>query len=377
MTDAIPFNRPHHPGEEIEIAAEALRSGWTGGNGPFTQACEQALQELTGSARVLLTSSCTGALEMAAILAGVGPGDEVVMPSYTFASTATAFVLRGATPVFVDIDEATLSIDSRRAAEAIGPRTRALVVVHYAGACADMEALSSIAAAASLLMIEDAAQAVGSQWKGRALGTFGALGAFSFHETKNVTCGEGGALLVNDERFAARAEVLQEKGTNRAQFARGEVDRYRWMDLGSSWLMPEASAAMLSLQLGRLEAVTAARLRIWSRYHERLAPLEEAGRLRRPRVLDGCRHNAHIYPILLGDPGARDQVAAQLGRRGISAYFHYTPLHSSPAGQRYARVAGPMTVTDRVAGSLLRLPLWFGMTEGDADRVCDALAEIL
>jgi dTDP-4-amino-4,6-dideoxygalactose transaminase len=368
-TTRLPFNRPYRTGAEAASVAAAIEAGWTGGNGPQTQRCEDLLGELTGASRVLMTHSCTGALEMAALLAGVGPGDEVVMPSFTFVSTANAFVLRGATPVFVDIDPGTLNIDPRLAADAVTKRTRAVVAVHYGGIGCDMEALGALTQDRGLLLVEDAAQCIGSSVDGRALGTIGALGTLSFHETKNVSCGEGGALLINDERLIERAEILQEKGTDRRRFARGEVDHYTWVDVGSSVLMSDITAALLADQLAYVEQITAARLAIWEAYHAAFEPLERAGLVRRPVVPEGVQHNAHLYRLQLADRATRDGVIAALAAAGISAYFHYVPLHSAPAGLRNARVHGSMEVTDAAAQQLVRLPLWVGLTEDDIGRV--------
>ena len=353
---------------------EAIAGGWTGGNGPFAARCERLLAELTGARRVLLTHSCTGALEIAALLAEVGPGDEVVLPSFTFVSTANAFVLRGATPVFADIRPDTLMLDADAVADAVTPATRAIVPVHYAGGAGDLDAIAAIAGRHGLMVIEDAAQAVGATWGGRPLGSLGALGTLSFHETKNISCGEGGALLINDERYAERAEVLQEKGTSRARFARGEVGHYTWVDLGSSYLMSDVTAALLLGQLERLEAITAARLEIWDAYHAALEPLERAGLVQRPRFSAGSRHNGHMYYLILPDRDRRDALIARLRGEGIHAYFHYVPLHSSPAGRRFGRAHGELPVTESVAGRLVRLPLWVGMTAADVERVTAAVA---
>ena len=320
----------------------------------------------------------TARWKMAALLSQVGPGDEVVMPSFTFVSTANAFVLRGATPVFVDVDPDTLNIDPRRAADAVGDRTRALVAVHYGGIGCDMQALGALAAERGLLLVEDAAQCIGASAGGRALGTFGALGTLSFHETKNVSCGEGGALLVNDERLAARAEILQEKGTDRRRFARGDVDHYGWVDLGSSFLMSEFTAALLAGQLERVAEINAARMAIWDAYHAAFAPLEASGLCAPPRGARG--HAPQRAPL---PPGARRPRDARQGhrhareRRSISAYFHYVPLHSAPAGLRHGRVHGRMDVTDAAAASLVRLPLWVGMTDADVARVSAAVRRAL
>lgn len=374
---SIPFNRPYRTGDEPARVAEAIESGWTGGNGPFSRRAEALLEELTGAERVLLTHSCTGALEMAALLSEVGPGDEVVLPSFTFVSTANAFALRGAVPVFADVDPATLCLDPASVEAALGPRTRVVVPVHYAGVGCDMAALGELARAHDLLVVEDAAQAIDATWDGRALGTFGALGTLSFHETKNVSSGEGGALLLNEPRWIERAEVLQEKGTNRAQFSRSEVDRYTWVDVGSSFLMSDATAALLVGQLERVHAITEARREVWRRYHEGLRPLEERGVLRRPAVPEAARPNGHLYYVLLEDRATRDRVIAGLAERGIAAYFHYVPLHSSPAGRRLGRTPVPLDVTESVADRLVRLPLWVGLGEAEVDRVVTAVGDVL
>jgi dTDP-4-amino-4,6-dideoxygalactose transaminase len=373
----LPFNRAYRTGDEAARIAAAIDGGWTGGNGPQTARCEELLGELTGARRVLLTHSCSGALEMAALLAGVGPGDEVVLPSFTFVSTANAFVLRGATPVFVDVDPDTLNIDPWRAADAVTDRTRVVVAVHYGGVGCDMAALGALAADRGLLLVEDAAQGIGASVDGRALGTIGDLGALSFHETKNVSCGEGGALLINDERLIERAEVLQEKGTNRRRFARGEVDHYTWVDVGSSFLMSDITAALLAEQLERVAEITAARMAIWDAYHAAFEPLERAGLVQRAVVPERAQHNAHLYRLLLADRTTRDGVIAALAAADIGAYFHYVPLHSAPAGRRYGRVHGPMDVTDAAAAQLVRLPLWVGLTEDDIARVATEVRRAL
>lgn len=370
----LPFNRPLRTGGEAERVAAAFDRGWTGGNGPASEHCQALLRELTGTRTVLLTHSCTGALEMIALLAGVGPGDEVIMPSFTFSSTANAFVLRGATPVFVDVDAETLNIDPARVADAITPQTRAIMAVHYGGVGCDMRALGTLAREQDLLLLEDAAQCVGATLDGQALGAIGDLGALSFHETKNISCGEGGALLVNGERFAERAEILQEKGTNRQRFQRGEVDHYTWVDVGSSFLMSDVTAALLAEQLERVDEITAARLEIWEAYHAAFEDAEQAAVLRRPVVPTGARHNAHLYRLMLADRGARDRLIAALEADGIAAYFHYVPLHSAPAGRRFGRVHGPMDVTDAAADQVLRLPLWVGLTADDIARVAQGIA---
>jgi dTDP-4-amino-4,6-dideoxygalactose transaminase len=369
---AIPFNRPVVTGAEHEALDEALDSGYTGGNGPIARRCEKWLEELTGAAKVLLTPSCTGALEMAALLLDVGPGDEVVMPSFTFVSTANAFVLRGATPVFVDIREDDLGLDPALVEDAVGERTRAIVPIHYGGGAARIEDLLELAGRRSLPVVEDAAQAVMTRVGERALGGFGDLGAFSFHETKNLSCGEGGALAINRADLVERAEMLQEKGTNRQRFVRGEVRAYTWVDLGSSFLLSDLSAALLWTQLERAEAITAERVRIWRHYHEAFEDLETRGDARMPHIPPDVRHNGHIFYLLTADRRTRDGFIAALGAEGIRAQFHYVPLHSSPAGRRFGRVSGSIERTDDISARLVRLPLWAGMTDADVERVVDA-----
>jgi dTDP-4-amino-4,6-dideoxygalactose transaminase len=363
-------------GRELSYIAQAHQNHRLAGDGPFTAACSHWLEQRTGARKALLTHSCTAALDMAAILAGIGPGDEVIMPSYTFVSTANAFVLRGGVPVFVDIRPDTLNIDETLIEAAITPRTKAVVPVHYAGVGCEMEPIVDIARRHHLLVIEDAAQGLMTEHRERSLGAIGHLGTVSFHETKNVISGEGGALLINDARFIERAEIVREKGTDRSRFFRGEVDKYTWVDIGSSYLPGEIIAAFLWAQLEEAESITARRIELWNRYHERLEACERAGRIRRPVVPAGCRHNAHLYYILLPSLEHRSRLIERLRLRGIGAVFHYVPLHSSPAGRRYGRAAGPMDNTDRLSSRLLRLPLWLGMDADVADvaaREIDAL----
>jgi dTDP-4-amino-4,6-dideoxygalactose transaminase len=373
----IPFNRPLVAGHELEYIRQAIANRHLSGNGPFTVRCQEWLQRRLGAPKALLTHSCTAALEMAAILAGVGPGDEVIMPSFTFVSTANAFVLRGATPVFVDIREDTCNIDQSLIESAITPKTKAIVPVHYAGVACDMDRIGAIARQHHLMLIEDAAQGVMSTYRGRPLGTLSDLAALSFHETKNVIAGEGGALVVNDERWALRSEVVWEKGTNRTQFFRGSVDKYTWVDIGSSYLPSEINAAFLLAQLEAADDITARRLEIWACYHEAFEQCEREGIVRRPIVPAECHHNAHMYYLLFRDAAHRVAVQAHLRDAGVDAVFHYVPLHSSPAGRTYGRTAGSMTVTDSVAGRLLRLPLWVGMTEDDIHRVAQHVSRAL
>jgi dTDP-4-amino-4,6-dideoxygalactose transaminase len=365
----IPFNRPYLTGKELDYIAEAHRCGQLAGDGLFTKRCSQWLQNETGCRKALLTHSCTAALEMAAILADIQPGDEVIMPSYTFVSTANAFVLRGGVPVFVDIRPDTLNIDESLIEAAITQRTKAIVPVHYAGIACEMNALMNIAHRHGLLVIEDAAQGVMAQYKSRPLGSIGHLGCLSFHETKNVISGEGGALLINDERFIERAEIIREKGTNRSQFSLGQVDKYTWVDIGSSYLPGEIIAAFLYAQLQSADQVTAARLKTWNQYHQLLAPLEQSGKLRRPIIPDQCQQNSHMYYILLPDLETRTALIHHLKQHLINAVFHYVPLHSSPAGRRYGRTHGRLTHTMNLSDRLLRLPLFPGLTSQQIDRV--------
>lgn len=371
----IGFNRPYMTGQELANIAQAHAQGHLAGDGAFTKRCHRWIEEQSGCAKALLTHSCTAALEMAALLLDIRPGDEVILPSFTFVSTANAFVLRGGVPVFVDIREDTLNLDERLIEAAITPRTRAIVPVHYAGVACEMDTIAAIARKHGLAIVEDAAQGVMASYKGKALGSIGDLGAFSFHETKNVISGEGGALLVNDPRLALRAEIIREKGTDRSRFFRGEVDKYTWQEVGSSFLPGELTAAFLWAQLEDAAAITGKRLDIWNHYHAALAPLERQGALSRPVVPPDCQHNAHMYYVLLADGIDRDEVLAALKKEGIHSVFHYVPLHSSPAGRRYGRTEGSLAVTDRQSARLVRLPLWIGLTREQQDRVVGRLAQ--
>ncbi len=365
----IPFNKPYMTGKELWNIAQAHAKGHLAGDGSFTKLCNQWIEQRTGSNKALLTHSCTAGLEMAALLAGVGPGDEVIMPSYTFVSTANAFVLRGAVPVFVDIRPDTLNLDERRIEAAITPRTKAIVPVHYAGVGCEMDTIMAIAAKHGLLVIEDAAQALMSAYKGRPLGSIGDLAAISFHETKNIISGEGGALLVNNASFAERAEIIREKGTNRALFFRGQVDKYTWVDVGSSYLPGEIIAAFLWAQMEDADAITRRRLTMWQTYHQWFDDAERAGKLRRPVVPAHCTHNAHMYYILLPDLARRTAVIEKLRAADVQTVFHYIPLHSAPAGRQFARTHGEMMVTDDVADRLLRLPMYAGLEERQAETI--------
>jgi dTDP-4-amino-4,6-dideoxygalactose transaminase len=357
----IPFNRPYLTGKELTYIAEAHAAGHLSGDGEFTSLCSRWLEGQTGCHRALLTHSCTAALEMTALLAGLEPGDEIIMPSYTFVSTANAFVLRGAVPVFVDIRPDTLNMDETLIGAAVTERTKAIVPVHYAGVGCEMGRILEIAAAHSLMVIEDAAQCMSASYKGRALGAIGQLGTLSFHETKNITCGEGGALLVNDPDLAERAEIIREKGTNRSQFFRGHVDKYTWVDMGSSYLPSEVTAAFLWAQMQSADTITQRRLQMWERYHEAFAELEASGIVRRPIVPEDCVHNAHMYYLLLRGLEQRTEFIRLMGESGIGTVFHYVPLHLSPAGKRYGRCGTPMRVTENLAERIVRLPLWVGL----------------
>ncbi len=359
----IPFNKPYMTGNEIEYIKQAYANSMLAGDGPFTKLCHAWLEQKTGAHKALLTHSCTAALEMAAILADIQPGDEVIMPSYTFVSTANAFVLRGAVPVFVDIRADTLNIDESLIEAAITPKTRAIVPVHYAGVACEMDTIMDIARRHSLLVIEDAAQGVMSTYKGRPLGSIGDLGCYSFHETKNVIAGEGGALLVNNPAFAERAEHIREKGTNRSQFFRGQVDKYTWVDVGSSYLPGEIVAAFLWAQLQEADTITQERLKIWNLYHQAFEGLERAGVIRRPIVPVDCQHNAHMYYLILNGLKQRSLLIERLSSQGICCVFHYVPLHSSPYGVENSRAHGELFNTASKSESLVRLPLWLGLTD--------------
>ncbi len=373
----IPFNKPFMTGRELWYIAQAHTNGHLSGDGSFTKKCHAWLEAKTGTHKAMLTHSCTAALEMGALLTDIQPGDEIIMPSYTFVSTANAFVLRAGVPVFVDIRPDTLNIDETLIEAAITKRTKAIVPVHYAGVACEMDAIMDIAKRHNLIVIEDAAQGIMSTYKGRPLGSIGHLGAYSFHETKNIVAGEGGALLVNDERFAERAEIIREKGTNRSQFFRGQVDKYTWVDIGSSYLPGEVVAAFLYAQMEEAEAIIKERLAIWKQYHEALAALEASGVLRRPIIPGGCQHNAHMYYILLASLETRTKLIASLKEQGMNAVFHYVPLHSSPAGKRYGRVSGTMINTESISDRLLRLPLWVGMDSDFTIKTLKALEKSL
>ncbi|MDP1593125.1 MAG: dTDP-4-amino-4,6-dideoxygalactose transaminase [Gallionella sp.] len=369
----IPFNKPFIIGRELSLIADAVAQGHLSGDGAYTKLCHRWFEEKLGCRKALLTHSCTGALEMAAILCNIQPGDEVILPSYTFVSTANAFVLRGAVPVFVDIRPDTLNLDEELIEAAITPRTRVIVPVHYAGVPCEMDRIMAIAEKHRLLVVEDAAQALLSTYKGRALGSIGHFGCLSFHETKNIISGEGGALLVNDARFAERAEVIREKGTNRSQFFRGEVDKYTWMDIGSSYLPSELVSAFLYAQLERADEIIAKRRSICSAYAMQLAPLQQSGKLRIADFDDDS--NGHLFYVLLDSLTTRSKLIAHLKAQGINPVFHYVPLHSSPAGRQYGREGSRMLVTDDLSERLLRLPLFYEMNAEDIARITAAIRE--
>lgn len=368
MSMKIPFNKPYMTGRELWLISQAHTKGHLSGDGAFTRQCHAWLEEKTGCRKALLTHSCTAALEMSALLLDLQPGDEVIMPSFTFVSTANAFVLRGAVPVFVDIRPDTLNLDEALIESAITPRTRAICVVHYAGVACEMDAILAIAERYGLKIVEDAAQGIFSTYKGRPLGSMGAFGALSFHETKNVISGEGGALLVNDPAYVERAEVIREKGTNRSKFFRGQVDKYTWVDIGSSYLPGEIIAAFLAAQLEQGEEITRMRLALWDRYHAWAKEFEDREQVRRPVIPAHCAHNAHMYYLLLPSLGQRTTFIEAMKTNGVGTVFHYIPLHSSPAGQRFGRTAGKLPVTDDVSDRLVRLPLFPGLAD-DLDMI--------
>lgn len=373
----IAFSQPWIGDAERHAVAQALACGGLSGNGPFGRAAEATLRSLCGVRHALLTTSCTHALEMALMALDLAPGDEVILPSFTFPSSANAIVLQGAVPVFVDIDPRTFNIDPERISEAVTPRTRGILPVHYAGQACDMDAIRRIADTHNLFVLEDAAQAVGASWGLRPLGSLGTAGCLSFHGTKNIACGEGGALLTDDDALAGRAEIIREKGTNRSAFVRGEVDRYTWVGVGSSYVLSDVLAALLDAQLRRVHEITGRRLEVWERYHAGVAPLEHRGLVQRPYFHFRASNNAHIYPLLILEHD-RDAVIAAMRERGIACASHFVPLHSSPfLRARFPRRRFDLPVTDRVSQSLLRLPLSPQMTVGDTDRVLEALEETL
>lgn len=371
----INFNVPPFTGKETEYIQEAVRAEKICGDGQFTQRCNRWLEKKTGTSKALLTTSCTHATELAALLMKVQPEDEVIMPSYTFVSTANAFVLRGAVPVFVDIRPDTMNLDETKIEAAITEKTVGIVPVHYAGVSCEMDAIMDIARRHHLWVIEDAAQGIMSTYKGKALGTFGEFGCFSFHETKNYTMGEGGALLIRDESYVEEAEILREKGTNRSKFYRGQIDKYTWVNYGSSYLPSDMNAAYLWAQLEMAEEINGERLAIWKRYAACLAPLKEKGILELPTIPEDCVHNAHMFYIKVRDIEERTQLIAELKEKGIMAVFHYIPLHSAPAGLKYGRFHGEDVYTTRESERLLRLPMYYGLAPDQVDYICKMIKE--
>ena len=372
----IPFNKPVCSGRELEYISDAWKNLHLSGDGIYTKKCHHWLETFI-TKKALLTHSCTAALELAALAMQVNPGDEIIMPSYTFVSTANAFVLRGAKPVFVDIRIDTLNIDEKLIEQSITKKTKAIVPVHYAGVACEMDSIMNIAKKNNLIVIEDAAQAIKSSYKNIPLGGIGHFGALSFHETKNISSGEGGALLINSPRFSERAEIMREKGTNRNLFLKGQVDKYTWVDQGSSYLPSDILAAVLWAQLENSEKITTDRLQAWDTYHSLLRSLEDDGHIMRPKIPDECQHNGHIYYILLRDAKKREGLLKTLKSIKINALFHYVPLHSSPGGIKYGETKYSMTVTNDVAQSLIRLPLFFGITKSQQFEVVDAIKNAL
>lgn len=371
MSAKLPFNRACTIGPDADYVRQAIASGHLCGDGPFSKRAQAFMEQRFQTPHALLTTSCTSALEMAALLCDLKAGDEVILPSFTFVSTANAIVLRGAKPVFVDIRPDTLNLDEKLLDAAITPRTRAIWPVHYAGVACEMDAIMALARRNGLLVVEDAAQGVFATYKGRALGTIGDLGCYSFHETKNIVCGEGGALLVNHDRFAKRAEILREKGTNRSQFLRGQVDKYTWVDVGSSYVPADILAAYLLGQLESGEVITARRGQICAAYRRHLEPLEARGLMRLPVVPDECVSNHHMFYLVLNDAETRGALMDHLRSAGLMATFHYVPLHTSPMGMEMGWREGTLPVTEQLSARLLRLPLFYDMTEPD----CAAVAE--
>ena len=373
----IPFNQPYLTGQELDYIQQAHRQRHLSGDGPFTKQCNAWLEQNLGTKKALLTHSCTAALEMAVILINIKPGYEIIMPSYTFVSTANAFVLRGGVPVFVDIRPDTLNIDEKKIEAAITSKTKAIAVVHYGGVASEMDAIMNISRKHGLLVIEDAAQAIGSNYNGKPLGSFGQLAALSFHETKNIISGEGGALLINDKQFIEKAVIIREKGTNRDKFLNGQVDKYTWVDVGSSFLPSDIIAAFLWAQMEKANEITQRRLNIWNTYHRAFESLEKKGVVRRPIIPSNCDHNAHMYYLLLKDYKKRNQLLENLKLKyNIQAVFHYIPLHNSPAGLKYGRSHGHLDNTVELSNRLVRLPLWIGL-EDDQNHIIESVEKIL
>jgi dTDP-4-amino-4,6-dideoxygalactose transaminase len=369
----IRLNVPHLTSKEMDYINHACRIGQLSGDGYYTKECHKWLESKFDSKKALLTHSCTGALEMSAILMKVSPKDEIIIPSYTFVSTANAFVLRGAVPVFVDIRDDTLNINEKLIENAITRKTKGIVAVHYAGVACEMDIINKIAKKHNLIVIEDAAQGFMSLYKNKFLGTLGDMGAFSFHETKNIISGEGGALSINDTKYIERAEIIREKGTNRNKFIRGQVDKYTWVDMGSSYLPGEIVAAFLLAQFENADEITKKRISIWNMYHEQLKSLEDQGLIKRPSIPDSCSHNGHLYYIIVSGKKLRDMLIAFLNRRGVLSAFHYVPLHNSPAGKKYGKYIGDMKVTNNTWNGLIRLPLYYDLKRRELEYVVELI----
>ena len=371
----IRFNVPPYTGKEMEYIRQAVDAQKICGDGEFTKKCNEWIEKRTGTKKCLLTTSCTHATELAALLSGIKEGDEVIMPSYTFVSTADAFVLRGAKAVFVDIRPDTMNIDEKKIEAAVTERTRAIVPVHYAGVSCEMDTIMDIAKRHHLAVIEDAAQGILSTYKGRPLGVIGDFGCFSFHETKNYSMGEGGALLIRSEKDIEEAEIIREKGTNRSKFFRGQIDKYTWVNFGSSYLPSDMNAAYLYAQLEQAEEITQARMDRWNQYLELLTPLAERGRIELPVIPEGCTHNAHMFYIKARDLEERTALLSFLKEKGILAVFHYIPLHSAPAGEKFGRFVGEDVYTTKESERLARLPMYYGLKPEEVDYICRQVLE--
>lgn len=371
----ITFNRPPYVETAMDYIQECVKNQKICGDGAYTKKCNQWIEDRTGTAKCLLTTSCTHATEMAALLCDIKPGDEIIMPAYTFVSTADAFVLRGGIPVFVDIRPDTMNIDEKLIEAAITERTKAIVPVHYAGVACEMDTIMDIAARHHLMVIEDAAQGILSLYKGKPLGTFGDFGCFSFHETKNYSMGEGGALLIREERYVEEAEVIREKGTNRSKYFRGQIDKYTWVNFGSSYLPSDMNAAYLYAQLEIADKINDARLLLWNRYRENLLPLAQAGKIELPVVPEGCTHNAHMFYIKAKDLEERTAFISYLKENDIMSVFHYIPLHTAPAGLKFGRFHGEDVYTTSQSERLARLPLYYGLTVSQVDKICSVIGK--
>jgi dTDP-4-amino-4,6-dideoxygalactose transaminase len=374
----VPFNRPWVPCETLDLVSDVFNARVLAGNGKFTQECHEIIENMTGCLKSFLTQSCTAALEMSTLVSNISPGDEIILPSYTFVSTASAFILRGAIPVFVDVRADTLNIDECQVARALSKKTKAIVPVHYAGVPAEMNSIIDIAKSqGNVLVISDAAQAFGSRYWGGDVCSIGDMSTLSFHETKNLSSGEGGCLNINRDELLDNAYISWEKGTNRKAFFEGTVDKYTWVGLGSSYLPSEVTAAMLVAQLKNFNFIQEQRMKVWNFYHEFFKEFEFLGIVKRPTIPDGCEHNAHMYFLVLNNRIDRKSFLNKLKEKGVHAVFHYVPLHSSPMGRRYGRVVGSMINTDRAGSSLVRLPLWVGMTLDQLEHVCKSTAAVL